>query len=93
MDSDTDTAISETADEWFARVTQGLEKTSSAYKKYQEEYNAWVGENNEALIEWAGNNADKIKDVEANYKAYAEAVNSGAIDYDDTAITQMQNQL
>ena len=70
-----------------------MEKTSSAYKKYKEEYDAWVGENNEALIEWAGNNADKIKDVEANYKAYIDAVNNGVIEYNDEAITQMQNKL
>ena len=81
------------ADTWFNSVTQGLDKTSDAYRDYLVEYQQWKDDNEQITAEWITENSEAIQEAEDNYKSYIDAVVNGAIDYNPDTITAMQEQL
>lgn len=81
------------ADTWFNSITQGLDKTSDAYQDYLVEYRQWKDDNEQITAEWVTKNAEAIQSAEDNYKAYTDAIVSGAIDYNPDTIAAMQEQL
>lgn len=81
------------ADTWFNSITQGLDKTSDAYQDYLVEYRQWKDDNEQITAEWVTANSEAIQSAEDNYKAYTDAIVSGAIDYDPDTIAAMQEQL
>ena len=81
------------ADTWFNSITQGLDKTSDAYQDYLVEYRQWKDDNEQITAEWVTANSEAIQSAEDNYKAYTDAIVSGAIDYNPDTIAAMQEQL
>ncbi len=81
------------ADTWFKDVTWGLNKNSDAFKDYETEYLAWIKQNEQVTSEWVSQNAEAIQTAEDNYKAYVDAIISGAIDYNPDIVAGMQEQL
>ena len=81
------------ADTWFNSITQGLDKTSDAYQDYLVEYKQWKDDNEQITAEWVTANSEAIQSAEDNYKAYTDAIVSGAIDYNPDTIAAMQEQL
>lgn len=85
--------ISESADEWFARVTQGLDETSDAYARFEQSYKDWVAENEQTTLNWLSENAEAIQQAETDYQSYAQAIADGAIEYNAEDVAAMQNTL
>ena len=85
--------ISESADEWFARVTQGLDETSDAYARFEQSYKDWVAENEQTTLNWLSENADAIQQAETDYQSYAQAIADGSIEYNAEDAAAMQNTL
>lgn len=81
------------ADTWFNSVTKGLQKGTDEFNYYQDQYLEWVKQNEQITAEWVTENAEAIQSAEDNYKAYTDAIVSGAIDYDPDTIAAMQEQL
>ena len=85
--------ISESADEWFARVTQGLDETSDAYARFEQSYKDWVAENEQITLNWLSENANAIQQAETDYQSYAQAIADGSIEYNAEDAAAMQNTL
>ena len=85
--------VSESADEWFARVTQGLDETSDAYARFEQSYKDWVAENEQTTLNWLSENAEAIQQAEIDYQSYAQAIVDGAIEYNAEDVAAMQNTL
>ena len=85
--------ISESADEWFARVTQGLDETSDAYARFEQSYKDWVAENEQITLNWLSENAEAIQQAETDYQSYAQAIADGTIEYNAEDAAAMQNTL
>lgn len=85
--------VSESADEWFARVTQGLDETSDAYAQFEQSYKNWVAENEQITLDWLSKNATAIQQAETDYQSYAQAIADGAIEYNAEDVVAMQNTL
>lgn len=81
------------ADTWFNSVTQGLDKTSDAYRDYLVEYQQWKDDNEQITAEWITENSEAIQEAEDNYKSYIDAVVNEAIDYNPDTVTAMQERL
>lgn len=80
-------------DTWFNSVTQGLDKTSDAYRDYLVQYQQWKEENEQITADWVIENAEAIQQAEDDYSAYIQAIVDGAIDYDSEIVTAMQENL
>ena len=80
-------------DTWFNSVTQGLDKTSDAYRDYLVQYQDWAKQNEEITAQWVTENSEAIQQAESDYTAYIQAIVDGAIDYNPETVANMQEQL
>lgn len=91
----TNTNQLETADEWFARVTEGLDPEKDKFKleEYEKEYHDWI-ENNEAeTAKWVAKTKEELNEIEQSYLEFIEGIQAGYQVKDDSIVTSMQEQL
>ena len=81
------------ADTWFNSITQGLDKTSDAYRDYEVQYQDWLEQNKQITAQWVTENSEAIQQAEDDYAAYIQAIVDGTIEYDSATIANMQEQL